>query len=168
MAILFTRYFDYNIPYYVTGILANSGVKVQQVNGVSQTDFKDYQTELFNDTISEIGSDWKSFSMATFTYEVDPEVVYFVQDTTGTDNSVWKLYFTGFSGSATGTYSFVKEKMNATSVNNISERNLGVYPNPASKEINVIHDFKGDTEFSSLQSCRTARFANTETMKVPD
>jgi hypothetical protein len=127
--LLFTRYFDYNIPYYVTGILANSGVKVQQVNGVSQDDFKDYQTDLFNDTISEIGSDWKSFSMASFTYVVAPDVVYFVQD-------------------ATGTYSFVKEKMNATSVNDISERNLGVYPNPASNEINVIHDFKGDTEFS--------------------
>lgn len=146
--LLFTRYFDYNIPYYVTGVLSNSGVKVQQVNGVSQSDYKDYQAGLFTDTISQIGSDWKSFSMASFTYEVAPDVVYFVQDTTGTDNSVWKLYFTAFSGSATGTYSFMKEKMNATSVNEISERELGVYPNPANNEINVIHDFKGDTEFT--------------------
>lgn len=146
--LLFTRYYDYNIPYYVTGVLSNSGVKIQQVNGVSQTDFEDYQDEMFNDTISEIGSDWKSFSMASFTYEVDPEVVYFVQDTEAADNSIWKLYFTGFSGSATGTYSFVKKKLGTTGVNSISERNLTVYPNPASQEINVIHDFSGATEIT--------------------
>lgn len=146
--LLFTRYYDYNIPYYVTGVLVNSGVKVQQVNDVSQTDFKDYQTALFNDTISQIGSDWKSFSMASFTYEVDPEVVYFVQDTAGTDNSIWKLYFTAFSGSTLGAYSFVKEKMNATSVKTLSDHNLTVYPNPASNEINVIHDFSGNTEIT--------------------
>ena len=146
--LLFTRYYDYNIPYYVTGVLSNSGVKIQQVGGVSQTDFEDYKTEMFNDTISEIGSDWKSFSMATFTYVVAPDVVYFVQDTEAADKSIWKLYFTGFSGSATGTYSFVKKKLGTTSVNNISERNLTVYPNPASQEINVIHDFSGATEIT--------------------
>ena len=146
--LLFTRYYDPTIPYYVTGVLSNSGVKVQQVGGVSQTDFEDYQTEMFNDTISEIGSDWKSFSMATFTYVVAPDVVYFVQDTEAADKSIWKLYFTGFSGSATGTYSFVKKKLGTTGVNSISERNLTVYPNPASQEINVIHDFSGATEIT--------------------
>ncbi len=146
--LLFTRYFDYNIPYYVTGVLSNSGIKIQQVNGVSQPDFKDYDPVLFNDTISEIGSDWKSFSMASFTYVVDTSVVYFIQDTTGTDNAIWKLYFTDFSGSATGIYTFVKEKMNTTSVQSVTESNVVVYPNPASNEINIIHDFKGDTEFT--------------------
>lgn len=146
--LLFTRYFDYNIPYYVTGVLANSGVKIQQVNGVSQIDFEDYEISMANDTISEIGSDWKSFSMATFQYEIASDVVYFVQDTAGIDNSIWKLYFTGFGGSSTGTYSFNKIKMGATGIKNISERNLTVYPNPASQEINVIHDFSGTTEIT--------------------
>jgi len=146
--LLFTRYYDYNIPYYVTGVLSNAGVKIQQVKGVSQSEFTDYQKSMFNDTISEIGSDWKSFSMTTFQYVVDPETVYFVQDTVGADKSIWKLYFTGFSGSATGTYSFVKTKMNATGIKNTSERNLTVFPNPATQEINVIHDFSGVTEFT--------------------
>ena len=147
--LLFTRYFDYNIPYYVTGVLTNSGVKVQQVNGVSQPDFKDYDPVLFTDTISQIGSDWKSFSMASFKYVVDSSVVYFVQDTVGTDNAIWKLYFTGFTGSTIGAYSFVKEKMNATGVQSVAdERNVVVYPNPASSEINVIHDFNGEIEFT--------------------
>lgn len=146
--LLFTRYFDYNIPYYVTGVLANSGVKIQQVGGVSQSDFVDYQTSMFSDTLSQLGSDWKSFSMATFQYVVAPDVVYFIQDTTGTDNSIWKLYFTGFSGSATGTYSFTKQKMGTTGVNTLTKKNLTVYPNPASQELNVIHDFSGNTEIT--------------------
>ena len=146
--LLFTRYFDYNIPYFVTGVLANAGVKIQQVRGVSQTSFEDYKTSMFNDTLSQIGSDWKSFSMATSKYVVVSDVVYFVQDTAGTDKSVWKIYFTGFSGGGTGTYSFIKKNLSTTGVKSISERNLTVYPNPASQEINVIHDFSGNTEIT--------------------
>jgi len=139
----FTRYFDYNIPYFVTGVLANSGVKIQQVRGVSQINFEDYTIKLFNDTLSQIGSDWKKF---TTQYVIASDVVYFVQDTAGTDKSIWKLYFTGFSGGSTGTYSFVKKNLSTTGVKNVADRNLTVYPNPASHEINVIHDFSGNTE----------------------
>ena len=164
--LLFTRYYDYNIPYYVTGVLSNSGVKVQQVKGISQADFENYNISLFNDTISEIGSDWKSFSMATFQYVVAPDVVYFVQDTKGTDKSIWKLYFTGFSGSSTGTYSFIKKKLGTTGVKDISDRNLTVYPNPANQEINVIHDFNGLTEFTvyNMSGQPVLKYQNTESV----
>ena len=146
--LLFTRYYDYTIPYMVSGVLTNTGIKTQQVNGVSQGDFEDYQTSLFTDTISQIGSDWKSFNMETFQYDVATDIVYFVQDTTaGADNSIWKLYFTGFDYS-NGTYSFTKKKLGTTGVDDFSKRNLTVYPNPASREINVIHDFSGDTEIT--------------------
>ncbi|PIF06235.1 MAG: hypothetical protein CSA36_02635 [Draconibacterium sp.] len=146
--LLFTRYYDYNIPYYVTGVLTNAGVRVQQVDGVSQATYKYYSVAAMNDTLSEIGSDWKSFNMGTFQYDIADDVVYFVQDTLGADNSIWKIYFTGFSGRSTGTYSFVKEKVGPTGVNNITEQNLTVYPNPAINEINVIHDFNGDVEIT--------------------
>jgi hypothetical protein len=149
--LLFTRYYDYTIPYYVTGVLTNSGVSVQQIGGVSQADFKDFAPSLFNDTISQIGSDWKSFNMGTFLYDIADDVVYFVQDTVGTDKSVWKIYFTGFSGSGTGTYSFVKEKMiltGAETIENGARGNVTVYPNPATSQINIIHDFSGKTEIS--------------------
>jgi len=145
--LLFTKYYDYNIPYIVTGVLANAGVRVQQVNGVSQSGFNDYSIGLMNDSLSQIGYDWKKLNQS-FTYDVLDDIVYFVQDTVGTDHSVWKIYFTGFGGSADGKYSFVKTKMNATSVNEISDRNLVLYPNPAKHEINIIHDFYGETEIS--------------------
>ena len=147
--LIFTRYYDYTIPYMVSGVLANAGIKIQQVNGVSQIDFEDYQTSMLNDTISEIGSDWKTFSMSSNPpgYVVSPDVVYFVQDTKGSDNSIWKLYFTGFDYT-NGTYSFIKKKLDATGINTLSERNLTVYPNPASQEINVIHDFSGNTDIT--------------------
>ncbi len=149
--LLFTKYYDYNIPYYVTGVLANSGVQIQQVNGVSQADFVDYNSGVFNDTISEIGSDWKSFSMATFQYVVAEDVVYFVQfkEANDTENQIWKIYFTGFSGSSTGTYSFVKQDMLSTGIkDNVSGKSLIAYPNPAKGELNIIHDFDGAVEIT--------------------
>jgi len=147
--LLFTRYYDFiPVPYKVTGVLANSGVKIQQVKGVSQSDFEDYKTSMFNDTLSQIGYDWKKIN-SSFTYDIAADIVYFVQDTiAGADKSVWKMYFTGFSGGSTGTYSFIKKKLGTTGVNSFSERNLSVYPNPASQEINVIHDFSGNTEIT--------------------
>jgi len=146
--LLFTRYYDFiPVPYKVTGVLANSGVKIQQVKGVSQSDFEAYKTSMFKDTLSQIGYDWKKIN-SSFTYDIASDVVYFVQDTAGTDKSVWKMYFTGFSGGGTGTYSFIKKNLSTTGVKSFSERNLTVYPNPASQEINVIHDFSGNTEIT--------------------
>ena len=148
--LLFTRFYDFiPVPYRVAGVLSNGGVKVQQVNGVSQIDFVDYNLQMFTDTISQIGYDWKTFNMSSNPpgYVVAPDVVYFVQDTKATDNSIWKLYFTGFDYT-NGTYSFVKEKLGTTGLNDISQHNLTVYPNPASLEINVIHDFSGATEIT--------------------
>ena len=146
--LLFTRYFDYNIPYFVTGVLANTGVKIQQVRGVSQTDYESFNLALFDDTLSQIGSDWKKFSMTTNQYQVAADWVYFVQDTAGVDKSIWKIYFTGFSGNATGTYSFVKKNLGVTAVTDLQKNNLTIYPNPANQEINVIHDFSGETEIT--------------------
>lgn len=146
--LLFTRYYDFiPVPYLVTGVLANTGVKTQQVRGVSQSNFETYNLSLFKDTLSQIGYDWKKINSG-FTYDIAPDIVYFVQDTAGTDKSIWKIYFTGFSGSGTGTYSFIKKNLSTTGVKNYSERNLTVYPNPASQEINVIHDFSGNTEIT--------------------
>ena len=38
--------------------------------------------------------------------------------------------------------------MVATSSKSISERILNVYPNPANHELNIIHDFYGNTEYT--------------------
>lgn len=149
--LLFTRYFDYNIPYYVTGVLANSGVSIQEVSGVSQSEFEDYDMELFSDTISQIGSDWKSFNMGTFQYDIADDVVYFVQDTLDGEeiHPIWKIYFTAFGGSTDGVYTFMKEELGETTgIKVINNHQISLYPNPASDYINVIHDFNSEIEIS--------------------
>ena len=143
--LLFTRYFDYTIPYFVSGVLANEYVIIQQVNGVDQAGYMDYDPMLFNDTISEIGSDWKEFNMGTFTYDVAPDVVYFVQDTLeGSNSPVWKLYFTEFSGSSTGTYTFVQQKLGTTGSKSLKSTVFSVYPNPASDQLNLVNNIDGE------------------------
>ncbi len=143
--LLFTKYFDYSIPYYVTGVQINSAyVTVQQVDGVAQNDYENYTEGFFTSNLSEIGSDWKTFDMNTYMYNVDDQRVYFskVLNEEGNDSTYWKLYFTGFSGSSTGTYSFTQKDI--TDYSAIYElAGLSVfelYPNPAQDQLNLITD----------------------------
>lgn len=143
--LLFTRYYDYTIPYYVSGVLANTyRVSIQQVDSVDQVNYENYTESLFDKTYSEIGSDWKDFNTDIFAYEINSERVYFlkVMNSDASDSTYWKLYFTGYSGSSSGTYSFVqKDVTNINSVNEIEGLELfEVYPNPSKEYIQVISD----------------------------
>lgn len=146
--LLFTKYYDYTIPYYVTGVLAKQGVGVQEVrqSGLNQATFTAFDDKGFTENIGTIGSDWKAFSMSTFSYVAVDTVVYFVRELP--DGDVWKLYFTGFSGSSTGEYKFMQEKLNTTGVNDVTKGFSSVYPNPATSVVNVIHDIDGESLLS--------------------
>lgn len=143
--ILFTRYFDYNIPYYVTGVQINSElVKIQQVDGVNQVAFEDFEEANFNTKLTQIGSDWKEFDMGTFTYLVDTNRVFFTKvfNETAIDSTYWKLYFTGFSGSTEGIYSFTQKSLTGgTGIKEVEGLALfEIFPNPANDKINLITD----------------------------
>ena len=146
--LLFTRYYDYTIPYYVTGVLTKQGVGVQEVrqSGLNQQTFTAFDEKGFTENIGTIGSDWKSFSMSTFSYVTVDTVVYFVRELP--DGDVWKLYFTGFSGSSTGEYKFKQQNLTTTGTKVLSLGFSSVYPNPAASVINVIHDFEGESLLS--------------------
>jgi len=62
----------------------------------------DPATAIFDDDISIIGSDWKSFDMATFTYVVEEDLCYFVKR----GEEIYKIIFTGTDGSASGKIVF--------------------------------------------------------------
>lgn len=148
--LLFTKYFDYTIPYIVTGVLANAGVGVQEVRGVDQTTYDDYDLELLSDTLTQIGSDWKTFNMETFQYDITDDVVYFVQDTLDGEevHPIWKIYFTAFGGSADGKYTFIQEKFidDISVTNQTSMSQVLLYPTSADYEVNIIHDLVGKIE----------------------
>jgi len=140
----FTRYYDYTIPYFVTGVQVNSRyVQVQQVDGVSQDEYESYTEENYNSNLSEIGSDWKSFDMGTFSWILENQRVYFTKNynETKTDSSYWKLYFTAFGGSEDGKYSFIQKELGGTAINELADVALfDIYPNPATHQISVVTD----------------------------
>ncbi|NPD47895.1 MULTISPECIES: T9SS type A sorting domain-containing protein [unclassified Lentimicrobium] len=145
--LLFTKYFDYSIPYYVSGVQINSEyVTVQQIDEVNQVDFEDYVETDFNSNLSEIGSDWKEFDMASFTYTVEEQRVYFtkVMNETATDSTYWKLYFTAFGGSSDGVYSFTQKNItDGTFLNELEGVALfQLYPNPANTILHLVTDLQ--------------------------
>lgn len=153
--LLFTKYFDYTYMdgygYNVTGVLMNSDVYAQEVAEVD-TLSDSYELTLFNDTISQIGYDWKSFDHTNYSYSVTDSLVFFVQDSLDSDNGypVYKIIFTGFSGSSDGTITFSQEKVysSVTTISEVKQSGISVYPNPADSYINILHDLNSSAGLS--------------------
>jgi hypothetical protein len=129
--IVFTKYIailEGGTPYPVTGGLTNEQVWSAQADDVdiASASWSDY---LFSDTISIIGSDWKSFDLTTFSWVLAEDRCYFVQDV---DENIWKIVFTGFGGSSTGLIEFTKEQVGTVGVNEVdNSTEFVLYPNPS-------------------------------------
>jgi len=100
--LLFTKYIDNTIHYTVTGVLQNSGVKALESTDIDPASTS-FPSTGFNTAISTIGSDWKTFDMDTFVYNIDDTRVFFVKDQ---DGKIYRIRFTSFEGSSTGDLSF--------------------------------------------------------------
>jgi hypothetical protein len=142
--LLFTSYITMlgpNMPYGVTGVLMNKNIEVAKAEGVNdQESYNDWNSETYSHLINTIGYDWKSFNMQAFQFELDEELVFFIKST---NNEVWKLYFTGFGGSANGLFEFNKELLSTASIEDEGENEnlLSVYPNPNNgNNISIIYD----------------------------
>lgn len=150
---LFTKYYDYTIPYYVTGVLFNDDhVMAQEVreSGLDQATHFSYEDSSFTSDISTIGSDWKEFDMGEMAYVLADTVVYYLKTIGETDSTYYKLYFTGFSGGSfggLGVYNFTQQRLTfVSSIRNESKLMLELYPNPASDYINVVFDHLGKSD----------------------
>ena len=90
----------------------------------------------FEYEINEIGYDWKTFDMGSFSYIIDNSRCYFIKDF---DNNIFRIYFTEFEGSSTGKISFNVTQMNSSvSINDKNKSTINVYPNPASDNVNIV------------------------------
>ncbi|MBL4706669.1 MAG: T9SS type A sorting domain-containing protein [Flavobacteriales bacterium] len=136
--IVFTNYVLELGPGYfggVTSVLHNLGLSTSEVTGVPSASAV---AGTYDDMISTIGYDWKSYDFATGSYLIEDSNTYFVEIASG---EVWKLVFTGFNGSIDGKIFFTKELVEGTALREETTLNqVKMYPNPAAERINFTSD----------------------------
>jgi hypothetical protein len=128
------------IDYTLTGILTDAGVQVVQADGInpSTVDHLDYTND-YQDSLTIIGYDWKSFQGS---WVIEAERVYFVKTA---NEKIWKIQFFDFEGSSTGTTTLEKTLIDGTSsTNKVTEHfsSFNVFPNPASDVTNLVFEVK--------------------------
>lgn len=135
--ILFTKYMSEQpngTPYIVVGVLNNDTVSSKKFHPVAPG-YNDFGAGIWDSTRSSIGWDWKSFDMNSFSYRIVDSSVYFVKRKS---EDIYRLLFTGFTGTMSGITRFTSEKAAAAGMTHTAEvlASLHVYPNPA---VNYIH-----------------------------
>jgi len=134
--LLFTKYmglYGGTTPYAVTGVLNNIGSTVNRFYPVAP-EYSDWSAAPFSENREVIGWDWKTFDMGTFSYIIADSLIYF--DSTRSGN-IQKLWFTGFSGSASGKFFFNKQVISGTGIQAVLPASLQFRPNPASGTITL-------------------------------
>lgn len=120
--------------YPVAGVWANKNAKVAEARNANVLN-NNYQSYTFSDNLNAIGWDWKSFNNQTFQYEIEDSLAYFVQTQGG---AVYKVIFTGYSGSSTGVISFYTEPVTGTTgVETTEVPTVALFPNPSSNYVNI-------------------------------
>lgn len=124
--------------YRVTGVLSNVKILTAEARGIpaSSANPADYKSK-FISRINEIGYDWKTFLFSQSKWQVEDSLCYFVRTR---DTNYYKIIFTDFGGSATGTIVFTKELVTSSMAikENNSLTSIATYPNPAINTINVL------------------------------
>ena len=125
---VFRKYTSFINPpgqnYVVSGALHNPNVTVAQNQETSDADPNGLG---YLEEINTIGYDWKSF---TGTWNIDSDQKYYVKYD---NNTVYRMYFTDFGGSASGDLSFVLQDVtDLLGFESVSENlSFGMYPNPS-------------------------------------
>lgn len=134
--LLFTQYLAITpITYMVAGVLANDSVFIAKAYPVDVAAVSP-SGQNYSMDMNTIGYNWKTYDFANNVWNIEDSLVYFVQDRS---LGMWKVIFTGFGGSATGTYDFTKEFLGTVGVEeNSFNPILSVYPNPASESMNIV------------------------------
>lgn len=153
--LVFTQYMAvFPLTYKVTGVLQNDSVPAIKVYPVevstATTNGQNYSYH-----INTIGYDWKAFDLNNNQWVIEDSLVYFLKDRSG---NYWKLWFTGFGGSANGNFYFTKEQVTPLSISEAQSLNIvSVYPNPAKDFLNLVVDGMNATEMQLIISDMSGR-----------
>lgn len=122
------------VPYAVTGVLHNVGVKTEQVDDVEVWTATHTAANL-DTRISTIGWDWKSYNPQAMKYDIKDSSTYFIKVNSG---ATYEVVFTGFSGGAAEESFFSVKRTNISTgkIENTIET-FTVYPNPSSDVVNI-------------------------------
>ncbi len=151
--VLFTKYYigiqagpDF-VYYPVSGVKVNKGYEVAERSGVA-TSSNDTMNLTWSSSITEIGSDWKSFNNSTFQYDITSDLTYFIRNAEG---DVWKMFFTNYVGGAEGGFYFNVERISGTAgVSSFTANKTLVYPNPITDKLHVKNGFNSSADVSVL------------------
>jgi len=136
----FVKHIDYVAGTYVSvsSVFGNKNVwsaKAFESNNAAALTAATPQTA-YTKKINNIGREWKKFSSSTG-WAVYDSIAYFVYDNDSIN--LFRVVFTKFGGSATGTTYFKKQQLNNTGINNNQLNTLfTLSPNPCSKEISIV------------------------------
>mgnify|MGYP003920206843 FL=1 len=133
---VFTRYLEEILPgswYPVTGVLINNNVTGVEAAMVD-TNTVDWNNYTQTDSISIVGSNWKSFNNTTFQWVLDDSVAYFVA---AQDGNLYKMVFKGFAGSSTGVITFSTSIASAIGLEEAELSAVAVFPNPTRGFVNI-------------------------------
>lgn len=135
--LVFTKYEGLagpNAYYPLTGVILNRGVKSAEVRGLPVED-ADLAAASFTEDIDVIGSDWKSFNMDIFQWELPDSLSYYVEDLKG---NIWHLWFTDWEGASTGNLKFKQQLVVTANVSELENKSgIKIYPNPATENFTL-------------------------------
>jgi hypothetical protein len=142
--LIYTRYTslaqDPNSPlvaqYNVTGVLSGPAALTARIESQSPESELPTGTTNYTKQADVIGYDWKSFNN---TWSINEKLVFFLKSPV--DQHIYKLRFIDFEGASTGNATIEKTDLGTvSSTDNELSVALGIYPNPAQDDINVIID----------------------------
>jgi hypothetical protein len=124
----------------VTGVLTNLNVQTAEARGIQPDTLLSDAGYTYSKHINIIGYDWKRYDYSNMVYEIIDDVAYFVKTQQG---DIYKIVFTGFTGSINGRIDLQKTKLepSSSSVSKMSDADIAsltVYPNPASSYVNIL------------------------------
>jgi hypothetical protein len=128
----------------VTGAWVNKGVEVAEARGVDVATLNSDTGYTYSKDLNVIGFDWKEYDYDNAVFKLDSTRAFFVKSVSG---DIYKLVFTGFSGSSSGRIEFEKTNLSqqVASVRNNKNSNLNeltLYPNPATNTANILVSLK--------------------------
>lgn len=161
--LLFTKYYSLDANYSVMGILANKGVEILQIDGVSNSSAT-FDNGTFSEVTNEIGYDWKTFNGTTYTFDLAIDRTYFVKQLTG---DIYKLYFTRYDGTSTGKIVFNKELVQVSAVNDLKElKAISIFPNPAKDFAHIVFDSNVNSNIDIRVYNIVGKLISSKTVKV--